>query len=60
MTQDSNNEQARIDMFVLAVFSRTGLSNGVALRDAQELLAISDRIAQERREAVKTTEVSGK
>lgn len=60
MTQDRNNEQARIDMFVLAVFARTGLTNGVALRDAQELLAISDRIAQERREAAKTTEVSNK
>lgn len=45
MTQIYDNEQARIDLFVIAVFARTGLTNGVALRDAQELLAISDRIA---------------
>lgn len=63
MTQIYDNEQARIDTFVMAVHradTEDSLTWDKIHDRADELLNISDRIAQDRREAAKTTEASGK
>lgn len=63
MTQIYDNEQARIDTFVMAVYradTEDSLTWDKIHDRADELLNISDRIAQDRREAAKTTEASGK
>lgn len=63
MTQDSNNEQARIDAFVMCVY-RADIEDvftwDVIQDRAEELLNISDRIAQDRREDARATEESNR